>query len=1269
MVRSTNPPNEPRNHLVFNKQIITTPKSPITTKDLLRRLQQLSEELSTIDQENPDFASFESIKKDLTNPKLLKSSNPGVQAYVSCSLADLLRIYAPEAPFTNDEIYLIFKGFFNQFKKLSDVHNPFFQQQCYLLKRLAEVRSVILITDIKNSEELIEMAFDVFYDLANKDFPQRLEPLICDILSEIMSEAEVVPHNVLQLILDKLLGNAAFNNEKISNPGFNFSVSICEANVDRMTRQVAQYFSEMLFETSDQIDKSDKRLSLKAIETLKKIHRLSIQIWRYIPGLLNAVMGLIDEELNADDETIRIMATETIGQMIGSPNTPQNFLITCKDTWSNWLKKSLDISPKVRCKWIEQLPLILINGPNLTSEVSLDLCNALNKCLLDSDEKVRLESCISVGKFPFSKFTRICNKDTLSILSQLIREKNADIRNQVISILSSYCHEYLDCISNDQVIDFGGKNKQETDDLEESFFQKIPNQLLSLIYINDKDINFALDMNFFDKVCSFEDNSIKRVERICQIFNCLDDKGKQAFFALSNRQQKTSKVVLIFIELCEKWSNVGSLSDDKENLSETDKSGSEERNNLSAKIDKTINWLCESLPDGLNLISCVERFYKLKNFRLLNLVKQAISPDSDFKVVKNSINEILTKLGNPKNLKAADEKSHVSTSDMVSTFKALLYRSSVILYNKSNVEELVNYSKNSDHEWHSISNEILSNISSVNPAVLTSQISSLVGCIRDRTLDSHTRVNYLKATYKILKKCPDFYPEDQDFEQTLQAYCLQGNVDEAKYSMKLIGLSKGSSVAAADILEKIFPLSLYSDRISTHLSTIAEILMIDRDLIDVKINEVSSSLIKEFLLTNSDEIDGFEASNKDNFVDHQEALSNFNVHRPLVEKLLVLKVFVKQLRSAKQSEEPKEYLINMAKPVIKLLVTLVSNGGEIVKEIPTPGPYQLRLRLEAGLGLLKLSKIDVFDSLIDTTALNKVASLLQDQSEQVRSNFLIQLQKSLSREATGARWLTLLFFMYNEPNQELAFSVAAWIKSMSKKYQLKKEIKFEKCLADLIHLLSHHSSFTEELDDFKAFNFPLEVLMFYFKNLINQDDISLLYYVSSRVKQFRDATIDQSLYDVRPYPQPVNNLYCIAELSQLIIKEYSDFKNWPTLSWPGKIQLPKETFTSILSTGEAQAIISKVYIPGELQIRLRGVIIHHFTSGNKKRSRNTNGVAKRARANVKRTKKSRNVTSVASESTEPSRKSSRARKPVNYGNMDENSDSEQSSQVSDEDSD
>lgn len=72
--------------------------------ELQKRLRALHEELAEIDQELIVTSSLDTVAKDLINHSLLLHKEKGVKAYLACCLADVLRLCAPEAPYTEPEI-------------------------------------------------------------------------------------------------------------------------------------------------------------------------------------------------------------------------------------------------------------------------------------------------------------------------------------------------------------------------------------------------------------------------------------------------------------------------------------------------------------------------------------------------------------------------------------------------------------------------------------------------------------------------------------------------------------------------------------------------------------------------------------------------------------------------------------------------------------------------------------------------------------------------------------------------------------------------------------------------------------------------------------------------------------------------------------------------------------------------------------------------------------------------------------------------------------
>lgn len=90
--------------LQFKEPLSWRAGKPIPTSDLLRRLDKLSKELVEMDQETVNKASLTNVAKDLVSNNLLGHKEAGVKAHVASCLVDILKLCAPEAPFTPKQL-------------------------------------------------------------------------------------------------------------------------------------------------------------------------------------------------------------------------------------------------------------------------------------------------------------------------------------------------------------------------------------------------------------------------------------------------------------------------------------------------------------------------------------------------------------------------------------------------------------------------------------------------------------------------------------------------------------------------------------------------------------------------------------------------------------------------------------------------------------------------------------------------------------------------------------------------------------------------------------------------------------------------------------------------------------------------------------------------------------------------------------------------------------------------------------------------------------
>ena len=94
--------------LRFNEALSWRAGKPIAIADLLKRLQTLAKELLEHDQEEDiPREAYTQVANELAHTNLLAHKDKGVRAYTACCVVDLLRLCAPEAPFSEKQLKVI----------------------------------------------------------------------------------------------------------------------------------------------------------------------------------------------------------------------------------------------------------------------------------------------------------------------------------------------------------------------------------------------------------------------------------------------------------------------------------------------------------------------------------------------------------------------------------------------------------------------------------------------------------------------------------------------------------------------------------------------------------------------------------------------------------------------------------------------------------------------------------------------------------------------------------------------------------------------------------------------------------------------------------------------------------------------------------------------------------------------------------------------------------------------------------------------------------
>lgn len=533
--------------------------------------------------------------------------------------------------------------------------------------------------------------------------------------------------------------------------------------------------------------------------------------------------------------------------------------------------------------------------------------------------------------------------------------------------------------------------------------------------------------------------------------------------------------------------------------------------------------------------------------------------------------------------------STASSNSLLDTLTPLLYRVSLVVYNKSHVPAIMEYSRTDDKSLASTAHEVLREISSRTPEVLKAHVQEICKTLQDEAPSAKKSndagaVDNLKACASFASKYPKEIPQDRKFVQAMSSFALYGSPPEAsKYAVSVIwAATEKKELLVKELSQKCIKGFRFGEEgFLSRLATLSQLMLLAPREIDEQSNdEILDIAIKQTLLQVR------EPSKKP--ADDYEWSSTVDVEAQA--KCWALKILVNRIRSHPDAET----LPGAATPVYSLLSTLVEHQGEVSKAKDTPPAHKSRLRLLAARLYLKLCTRKSHDALLTPSAFNALTTVAQDSEQPVRAGFLQRLKKYLNQQKLPQRFYTIPFLLAFEPSDALRSDATTWIKSRAVAFANAKStgsstkaiIVMESVFARLLSTLSHHPDYANEAEDLIDFS---RYIIFYLQNVATPENLSLIYHIAQRVKQCRDTVSSTPAPDAAPTDAD-DRLYHLSDLAQVTIRKFEDMHNWTIQTLPGKIRLPSSLFSEIKSHAEAQRIAEHHYLPEGVESGVEDVL-------------------------------------------------------------------------------
>lgn len=1163
--------------------------------------------------------------------------------------------------------------------QLADPSNAYNAEHIYLLTSLAEVQSIALITDLDRPEQLILSLFASCFDIVSgsakastgEEVSRAVETYLIKILIQVIEESSTISSEVTDVIIAQFMRvdpktedhnstkkkNAEVQDGSQSNllqktypRAYEMAKTICASIPEKMTTCISQYFNNVIVDASESaqanghLEKTNGRQGsigdddddTKGIKELKKAHRLIKEMWRACPDVLLHVVPQVEAELSAESASLRLIATETLGDVVAgigvagcpppvhtdpaaypsedlsnpapsmipisvlqTPMSPKPFAQVHASAYDSFMSRKLDRSTSVRAAWAKSAGRILLTsagGIGFAEGEEQRLKDGLAQLLVDTDEKVRLAAIKAIDSFGFADvINKLSSQGSISspgsilaTLSDRVRDRKPVVREEAMRILAR-----MWAVAAGEV--------ERGNEKVTAILGDAPTKLLDVCYINDPEVNILLDRIMFEyllplnyppikgkfmrsesqKQSSTEkcdqpqedasDADLVRVRRILTLVKGLDDRAKRVFFGMQNRQTQLSQVMAQYLNACEDY-NGGVIEKNEAEIQQT--------------LSRWIEAISKTLPESTRVAADLRKFAKLHDRRNYQLIRFCLNPESEYRTVVKAIKELTKRL-----------QTRPANSPSLDTMIHLLYRCSLLIYNRSHVPGIMRISRNDENGLADTAQELLKEISTRNPEVLKTHVQELCKDL-ESTAPSETKSeessapDMLKACAEFARRFPAEVPQDRKFRVAMTNYALFSQKPRAaKHAVSIVmaGTEK-KELFARELIQKATTGCTYeTPHFLTRLATISQINLLAPKAADAESDTIIRITMQETLLQNrhpSSEPDSYAWS----ATPDEETQA----------KEWALKCLVNFLRSHLDDDS----FIETATPIYTMLTRLIEQEGELSNAQNTSAAQKSYLRLTASRFLLKLCrKRGACEDLVTPALFNSIALVAHDRLPEVRGGFISQLKKYLSQERLHHRWYTVLFLSAFEPEKSLKSDTIAWLGSRSqalaRKEQAQSQSKtghqntMEILFARLLSLLAHHPDFPEK--DSESFATELldfaQYIIFYLTAIANEESLSLIFHVAQRVKQTRDAVLGT--------PEANERLYVLSDMAQATIRHYADFLSHQKghsaninilQTWPGKLRLPLALFAALPNHEIAQQIADKNYLPEEVAEELEKVV-------------------------------------------------------------------------------
>lgn len=417
----------------------------LSTDDLIRRLKDISMAFQQLSQDD-DNSQYIPLALSLTNDFYLEHNSRDVRLLVACSIADVFRVYAPNAPYENEElIKKIFRFFIQQLKGLEDPKHPTFKRYFYLLENLAWVKSFNICIELEDSQVIFCELFSLIFSIVNENHSEKVKNFMIDVLTPLILESDATSPELMEIIFTHLIDPK----KSQAKHACLLAREIVKKSIKTLGPYLVNYLATAVTseinpngeESLDSNSNSNRGHGSTQIASYFRKNIIGIcdliyELNKVVPETMQDFLPQLEYKIKSNDEKERCEFTRLLARLFSDKDS--NLAKLYPELWKCFLGRFKDISATVRVRCVQYSMHFLVNHP----EMKLDVTEQLKQRQHDQDENVRHEVVMAIISAARKGMDNI-NEDLLEFVKERTLDKKFKIRREALYGLAQLYRQYL----------------------------------------------------------------------------------------------------------------------------------------------------------------------------------------------------------------------------------------------------------------------------------------------------------------------------------------------------------------------------------------------------------------------------------------------------------------------------------------------------------------------------------------------------------------------------------------------------------------------------------------------------------------------------------------------------------------------------------------------------------------------------------------------------------------------------------------------------------